>query len=1023
MSSFHSPSHPPSNDLGCPPPHRRQQHQQHQQHHYLHSLIHQTLILTYKNLKYKTSKPFQTLLSLTFPIQLIFVLWMMVNYIFVHQQYQHNHDTSTHHVTSFNNQSFMVYMSLQHSDLFEKSTIQEIYKTLQHSRSFSNIQYNKENNPIHYLQNSQKYLVDLHFKSSQDLIFINKTSSSFRNQWIDYSSQLYIQHYVNIAISNAMNKKVKMNESSIQIYARQFSSESPTSGSSSHGSSQGSSSNTSGTMLTLILSLLYPIYFSFSILNFFNPNLISIVTEKQSKLKSYMILMGCHHSSYILSYFISCSLEIIILMVMTFISLFISNLLKHVNLFLFCGILMVYLMSGIPLMIMTSTFFNDPKKALFLSQLLFMALEIIWIVYRFVLPNAMIIPMMMNSGSTDDQSSQYLFILSTCIQYVLYVLSPIAFCDMIHVIVSKYENQHVYFSWSSLFENALSTRFNSYMSVPPLFVMILVLIGDSILYLLIAIVLDKKRGESQSQSLLKFWKRIIHGWLKRLSQHWTGRFNHNSRNSITHSHSNEFPPPTSQEVHPTWLHHDFTTPSQIRIEHVSKTFNTNDPSTNQRSFTHSFISCFTPKTRQVVVLSDLTLNIKEGEITVFIGKNGVGKSTLVSLLSGQLKPESGNIYFDDLNVNDHIDEIRSRMGVCPQEDLIFPKLSVVDHLRIFAMIKSRRNQFSIFEEDPLDHPITPTPPQDHMNATRMNSWIPDTLKSLNSQIDHLLEMLEFSEFKYKDASTLSGGQKRKLSFAISIIGNPDILILDEVSTGVDIHNRQIIWNVLQQFRKQSRKIIILTTHQMEEADVLADEIHIMKNGNIEVSGTSLYLKNHYGIGYCIEMTLRETCCDHGTIEKIRTFFEEHFSNQFFQWISKDSYSLNHHPNVTTIGSSSTSGGIGSSRGGSRSSRSHDRGSSSSHSGRSVVTTDHQASSSMTSPYFTSTEHSFQMTEMNRENDLSQCKCILSNDLISQFPSFLKELSMKKEELGIASFMITQSTLEQVFLKLNPEETN
>nr|CAG4716578.1 unnamed protein product [Naegleria fowleri] len=389
----------------------------------------------------------------------------------------------------------------------------------------------------------------------------------------------------------------------------------------------------------------------------------------------------------------------------------------------------------------------------------------------------------------------------------------------------------------------------------------------------------------------------------------------------------------------------------------------------------------------MVVLNDLTVDIKEGEITVFIGKNGVGKSTLVSLLSGQLKPESGEIYVNDLNVKDHIDEIRSRIGLCPQEDLIFPRLSVVDHLRIFGMIKRKKelllttttrrtttrtmeNVFHGYDDDDIVR-------ESKNGCMSLFHSFSSIFKSLESQIDHLLDLLEFSEFKYKDASTLSGGQKRKLSFAISIIGNPEILILDEVSTGVDIHNRQIIWNVLQQFRKQPRKIIILTTHQMEEADVLGDQIHIMKNGQLEVSGSSLYLKNHYGIGYCIEMTLQ--------LPSSLQYSQQQYAQQQ-QHSQQQQYS---HEIVTSL----------------RKIQSYFEENISDTSKFKLI---HPSlPSSQSSPY--SQQHSL--------NTL----CVLSNDLISQFPSLLKGLSLRKEELGIASFMVTQSTLEQVVLKFLNEE--
>ncbi|EFC37581.1 predicted protein [Naegleria gruberi] len=464
--------------------------------------------------------------------------------------------------------------------------------------------------------------------------------------------------------------------------------------------------------------------------------------------------------------------------------------------------------------------FNDPKKALFVSMLFFMFLEILWVIFRLVLP------------ILSENTFNYL-------RYFVYLFSPITFSDLIYELVSKHE-----------FNQLIQTNFG---------LLIGYLFLDLFLYILIAILFDKLTF-GQNQSIFEFFKNI-----------------------------------TQQEQHVN------NSELNIKIEKITKTFKKDTSKTN------SILNLFKPKTEILTVLNELDLEIKKGEITCLLGKNGCGKSTLFSLIVGLLKPNDGNIYINNLNVNTNIDDIRSKLGICPQDDLIFQNLSVLDHLRIFAIIKTSLNGNGVIRN----------------------------FKDMDKIIDSILNELEFMDFKYKIASDLSGGQKRKLAFAISIIGNPEILLIDEVSSGMDIQNRQLIWTILQKFRKNG-KIIFLTTHQMEEADAISDIIHILKNGKLEVSGSPLYLKNHFGIGYSLDMI----CRDGGeSIRKVEQFISNFISDP---------------------------------------------------------------------------------TKFEFESSGNECKCTLSNDLLPQFPTLFKQLTEKKDEIGLQSFIVTQSTLEQVFLKLNPD---
>jgi ATP-binding cassette subfamily A (ABC1) protein 3 len=155
------------------------------------------------------------------------------------------------------------------------------------------------------------------------------------------------------------------------------------------------------------------------------------------------------------------------------------------------------------------------------------------------------------------------------------------------------------------------------------------------------------------------------------------------------------------------------------------------------------------------------------------------------------------------------------MGVCPQHDILFDRLTPEEHLDIFYDFKGG---------DPA-------------------------LKT--EEIRSLIIDLNLSPDKNKQAGSLSGGNRRKLSVAIAICGNSRLVMLDEPTAGMDLSARRSLWNMLKNYR--NNRIIILTTHYMDEADVLGDRIGIMVKGKIRCLGSSLFLKNRFGAGYKLTM--------------------------------------------------------------------------------------------------------------------------------------------------------------------------
>ncbi|XP_054277535.1 retinal-specific phospholipid-transporting ATPase ABCA4-like isoform X1 [Macrosteles quadrilineatus] len=213
----------------------------------------------------------------------------------------------------------------------------------------------------------------------------------------------------------------------------------------------------------------------------------------------------------------------------------------------------------------------------------------------------------------------------------------------------------------------------------------------------------------------------------------------------------------------------------------------------------------------VVAVDKVNLDIYEGQITALLGHNGAGKTTTMSMLTGMFSPTAGAVYAKDYNIFENMDRFRNSLGLCPQHDLLFPYFTVMEHLVFFGMLKG----------------MGPT--------------------LAGQEGEKLLQLLRIMDKKNVLADKLSGGMKRKLSLAISLMGSPQVLVLDEPTSGMDPESRREMWDLLLKLRGE--RTVLITTHFMEEADVLGDRIAIMDHGRVKCYGTTLFLKRIYGTGY------------------------------------------------------------------------------------------------------------------------------------------------------------------------------
>lgn len=219
-------------------------------------------------------------------------------------------------------------------------------------------------------------------------------------------------------------------------------------------------------------------------------------------------------------------------------------------------------------------------------------------------------------------------------------------------------------------------------------------------------------------------------------------------------------------------------------------------------------------------LKGLEVNFYKDEITAFLGHNGAGKSTTMHLLTGLYKPTAGTAFIDGLELTRDLSKIRKSLGFVPQHNILFPDMTVEEHLLFYSRLKG------------LDS------------------------KESKRELTKLLEDTGLTFKRAELSKNLSGGMQRKLSVAIAFSGGSKTVILDEPSAGVDPNGRRSIWDLLFKFR--AGRTIIVSTHHMDEADVLGDRIAILSNGKLIAHGTGFFLKNNFGRGYYLTISKKKS---------------------------------------------------------------------------------------------------------------------------------------------------------------------
>lgn len=210
----------------------------------------------------------------------------------------------------------------------------------------------------------------------------------------------------------------------------------------------------------------------------------------------------------------------------------------------------------------------------------------------------------------------------------------------------------------------------------------------------------------------------------------------------------------------------------------------------------------------VKAVQDLNFCVKKGELFAFLGVNGAGKSTTINIMCGELRKDSGSVLIGGADLDKEPDSIRRKLGVVFQSSVLDKDLSVRDNLR------SRAALYGIHG------------------------------KAFEKRLAELTELLDFSDLLKRPLGKLSGGQRRRIDIARALLHQPEILILDEPTTGLDPQTRTNLWQVIGRLRREQGMTVFLTTHYMEEA-ADADYVVIIDRGRIAAEGTPLTLKNTY----------------------------------------------------------------------------------------------------------------------------------------------------------------------------------
>ena len=227
------------------------------------------------------------------------------------------------------------------------------------------------------------------------------------------------------------------------------------------------------------------------------------------------------------------------------------------------------------------------------------------------------------------------------------------------------------------------------------------------------------------------------------------------------------------------------------------------------------------KQKKIIAIKNLNFCVEPGECFGLLGLNGAGKTTTFKCITQEISPTNGAIYINGIDTYNNFEKISNLIGYCPQYEAIFNYLTVEENLKFYARMKGVK------------------------------------IKYLDQLVKAMISEMSLDDYSKKISNKLSGGNKRKLSVAISLLCNPQVILLDEPSTGMDPEARRFMWSIIHKTTKLSKNSsVTMTTHSMDEAETLCKRMGIMVNGEFVCLGKASEIKEKYGYGYEIDIRIK-----------------------------------------------------------------------------------------------------------------------------------------------------------------------
>jgi ABC-type multidrug transport system ATPase subunit len=550
-----------------------------------------------------------------------------------------------------------------------------------------------------------------------------------------------------------------------------------------------------------VLSVVGPQFFSICAMLILVISMYSLVVEKEHRLRFGMKMMGLRDSSYYLSWFISFTVICFITSLITVFSgmIFQIKMFLNTNWFILFALFFTFELCLICAAFLLSTIVNTGKASLILG---FIIMAITFVLNMFVA----------NSASLYNLYGDQ---ISPAAVGFLSLYPPFNFARIFSDIYSmsmpiydKFERTYVPgpgYKWKDLYRDIEYTSITGTITPPPTHLNFYYMLAMGIALLIIAWYLDNVLPGATGipRKPWFFLQPSFYGIkFRRTSTSDLSKWKQEELEQLPKDHPlrREYEDVRNPDI-----------PYALRLVGLQKTFDR-----------------FFGLLKSHTALKGLNLGVLPATCVAFLGHNGAGKSTTMNILTGLLNSSGGDAFIFGKDVKTDIDQIRKRIGICPQHDILWDDLTAKEHLLLFGLFK--------------DVPI----------------------RNLDAMANYLLKKVNLYKVANNNAGSFSGGMKRRLSVAIACIGDPEVILLDEPTTGMDPHSRRQVWDLIEEMKGKKGKdygnsqfsrerVIVLTTHAMDEADALSDRISIVAHGELQAIGDSLSLKKQYGAGYTLTL--------------------------------------------------------------------------------------------------------------------------------------------------------------------------